>query len=98
MTAPTDCRGADQFQPVHRAGYGDRLEFLMQWLALHPDATLQSGEGGVLWQEIVRLREMRDRVLALCERADFWHDNVDGRSSSSYIATALVMDTLEGDA
>jgi len=58
----TDAKADGQFQPVHRAGYQtDKLAWLMQWLALHPDATLQSGEGMVLRQEIVRLREM------LCE-------------------------------
>jgi len=60
MSAPTDCRtdakGDGQFQPVHRAGYGDRLAFLVDWLTRHPDATLASGEGKVLLDEIVRLR------------------------------------------
>jgi len=60
MSTETDAKADGQFQPtpVHRAGYQtDRLAWLMQWLAMHPDATLQSGEGGVLWQEIVRLRK-----------------------------------------
>jgi hypothetical protein len=62
MSAPTDCRGADQFQPNHRAGYGDRLAFLVDWLTRHPDATLASGEGKVLLDEIVRLRAQVDRL------------------------------------
>jgi hypothetical protein len=69
MSAPTDCRGADQFQPNHRAGYGDRLTFLMQWLTDHPDADLRSGEGRVLLDEINRLRaELRtaDEYAADC--------------------------------
>jgi hypothetical protein len=52
-----DTKAADTFQPTHRAGYHtDRLAFLMQWLTDHPDATLASGEGKVLRDEIVRLR------------------------------------------
>ena len=62
MSAPTDCRGTDQFQPNHRAGYGDRLTFLLQWLTDHPDATLASGEGRVLLDEINRLRAMVERL------------------------------------
>jgi len=54
----TDAKAADQFHPVHRSGYGDRLTFLMQWLTDHPDATLASGEGRVLRDEIVRLRAL----------------------------------------
>jgi len=57
MSAPTDCRGADQFQPTHRSGYHtDKLAWLMAWLTDHPDATLASGEGRVLRDEINRLR------------------------------------------
>jgi hypothetical protein len=58
----TDAKAADQFQPVHRSGYGDRLAFLMQWLTDHPDATLASGEGRVLRDEIVRLRACVDAL------------------------------------
>jgi hypothetical protein len=68
MSAPTDCRGADQFQPTHRAGYGDRLAFLMQWLADHPDATLASGEGRVLRDEITRVREVAQANYRNMER------------------------------
>jgi len=68
MSAPTDCRGADQFQPVHRSGYGDRLAFLMQWLTDHPDATLASGEGRVLRDEINRVREVAQANYRNMER------------------------------
>jgi len=54
-----EAKADGQFQPVHRAGYQtDKLEWLMQWLALHPDATLASGEGRVLLDEINRVREV----------------------------------------
>jgi hypothetical protein len=68
MSAPTDCRAADQFQPNHRAGYGDRLAFLVQWLTDHPDATLASGEGKVLLDEINRLRVVAQANYANMER------------------------------
>lgn len=51
--------GADQFQPTHRAGYHtDKLSWLLDWLRDHPDATLASGEGLVLAQEVERLRAL----------------------------------------
>ena len=54
----TDTKAADQFQPTHRAGYhADKLCWLLQWLTDHPDATLASGEGGILAAEIHRLRD-----------------------------------------
>jgi len=58
---PAD-KGADTFVAVNRrAGYGnDRLEWLLDYLARNPAASLQSGEGGVLAAEIHRLREARD--------------------------------------
>jgi hypothetical protein len=63
---PTDKIAADQFQPNHRAGYqSDKLAFLMQWLTDHPDATLASGEGRVLRDEINRLRACVERVRAM---------------------------------
>jgi len=68
MSAPTDCRAADQFQPNHRAGYGDRLAFLVDWLTRHPDATLASGEGKVLLDEINRLRVVAQANYANMER------------------------------
>jgi hypothetical protein len=40
----------------HRAGYGDRLARVEEWLRKHPSATLASGEGAVLLAEIDRLR------------------------------------------
>ncbi len=52
----TDAKADGAFQGSHRAGYGDRLARVEDWLRRHPDATLQSGEGAVLVQEIDRLR------------------------------------------
>jgi hypothetical protein len=49
----------------HRAGYGDRLARVEDWLRRHPTATLQSGEGAALLEEIDRLRAAIDRVRAL---------------------------------
>jgi hypothetical protein len=88
MSSPTDCRGTDQFQPNHRAGYGDRLTFLMDWLTDHPDATLASGEGRVLRDEIVRLRAMVERVRFLCERAD-------EKTADGYVDAYSILDALE---
>jgi hypothetical protein len=53
----------------HRAGYGDRLARVEEWLRKHPSATLGSGEGWVLLQEIDRLRaglEREQMRLAAC--------------------------------
>jgi hypothetical protein len=67
--ADLDTKAADTFQPTnHRAGYGDRLAFLMQWLSSHPDATLASGEGRVLLDEITRLRVVADANYRNMER------------------------------
>ena len=48
----------------HRAGYGDKLARVEDWLRRHPSATLASGEGAALLEEIDRLRvenrELRD--------------------------------------
>jgi hypothetical protein len=48
----------------HRAGYGDKLQRVEDWVHRHPSATLASGEGAVLLAEIDRLRvenrELRD--------------------------------------
>jgi polyhydroxyalkanoate synthesis regulator phasin len=64
-----DAKADGQFQPVHRAGYQhDKLEWLMQWLALHPDATLASGEGRVLLDEINRVREVAQANYRNMER------------------------------
>ncbi len=52
----------------HRAGYGDKLARVEEWLRKHPDATLASGEGAVLLAEIDQLRAAIDRVRALHER------------------------------
>jgi hypothetical protein len=40
----------------HRAGYGDKLQRVEDWLRRHPTATLASGEGAVLLAEIDQLR------------------------------------------
>jgi hypothetical protein len=72
-SAPTDCRVPDPtdakadgaFQGSHRAGYGDRLARVEEWLRRHPSATLGSGEGAVLLEEIDRLRAAIERVRAL---------------------------------
>ena len=49
----------------HRAGYGDKLARVEEWLRKHPSATLASGEGAVLLAEIDRLRAAIERVRAL---------------------------------
>jgi hypothetical protein len=68
----TDAKADGAFQGSHRAGYGDRLARVEDWLRRHPTATLASGEGAVLLAEIDRLREELatahaaiDRVVAL---------------------------------
>jgi hypothetical protein len=38
----------------HRAGYGDKLARVEDWVRRHPSATLASGEGAVLLAEIDR--------------------------------------------
>jgi hypothetical protein len=59
----------------HRAGYGDKLARVEDWVRRWPSATLSSGEGAVLLEEIDRLRaELAvahaaiDRVAALCDK------------------------------
>jgi hypothetical protein len=74
----------------HRAGYGDRLARVEEWLRKHPSATLASGEGAVLLAEIDRqsaeigkLRAAIVRVLALhvrhacghCIECSAWTDD-----------------------
>ena len=49
----------------HRAGYGDKLARVEDWVRRYPTATLASGEGAVLVQEIDRLRAAIERVRAL---------------------------------
>ena len=61
----TDAKADGAFQGSHRAGYGDRLARVEEWLRKHPSATLASGEGAVLLEEIDRLRAAIDRVRAL---------------------------------
>jgi hypothetical protein len=60
-----DAKADGAFQGSHRAGYGDRLARVEEWLRKHPSATLGSGEGAVLLAEIDRLRAAIDRVRAL---------------------------------
>jgi hypothetical protein len=63
MKAPDPAdKGADQFQPVNRrAGYGtDRLARLLDYLDRWPAATLASGEGKLLADEIHRLKGTND--------------------------------------
>jgi hypothetical protein len=65
----TDAKADGAFQGSHRAGYGDRLARVEDWLRKHPDATLASGEGWVLLQKIDRLRAelLREHMrLAAC--------------------------------
>jgi len=63
---PADKQADGAFGGVtsHRAGYGDKLQRVEDWLRRHPTATLASGEGTVLLAEIDRLRvenrELRD--------------------------------------
>jgi hypothetical protein len=64
----TDAKADGAFQGSHRAGYGDRLARVEEWLRRHPSATLQSGEGAALLEEIDRLRAAIERVRALHER------------------------------
>lgn len=52
----TDAKADGAFQGSHRAGYGDKLARVEQWLRAHPGATLASGEGAVLLAEIDQLR------------------------------------------
>jgi hypothetical protein len=58
--------GAFGGQPIgsHRAGYGETLDRVEEWLRRHPSATLASGLA-VLLEEIDRLRAAIDRVRAL---------------------------------
>ena len=64
---PLDAKADGAFGGVtsHRAGYGDRLARVEEWLRRHPSATLASGEGAVLLAEIDRLRAAIERVRAL---------------------------------
>jgi hypothetical protein len=60
----------------HRAGYGDQLARVEEWLRKHPSATLASGEGAVLIQEIDQLRR---QILIFVDMAATWvkvgHEN-----------------------
>jgi len=60
-----DAKADGAFQGSHRAGYGDRLARVEDWLRRYPSATLASGEGAVLLAEIDQLRAFIERVVAL---------------------------------
>lgn len=52
--------GHDQFQTVHRLGYGTdnaKLQRVLDWLTKNPQATLASGEGGLLLRYIRQLEQ-----------------------------------------
>jgi len=72
----TDAKADGAFQGSHRAGYGDRLARVEEWLRKHPSATLASGEGAVLLAEIDRLRR---QILIFVDMAATWvkvgHEN-----------------------
>ena len=59
--------GAFGGQPTgsHRAGYGETLARVEAWLRAHPRATLASGEGWALVEEIDRLRAAIKRARTL---------------------------------
>lgn len=70
----TDAKADGAFQGSHRAGYGDRLARVEEWLRRHPSATLASGEGAVLVAEIDRLRVAIDRVRTLHSTVEMVED------------------------
>jgi hypothetical protein len=53
----------------HRAGYGDKLARVEDWLRRHPTATLASGEGAVLLAEIDRLRAELAKTKPIADAA-----------------------------
>jgi len=63
----------------HRAGYGDKLARVEEWLRKHPSATLASGEGAVLLAEIDRLRDekmaLRKELESLRAEVLFKHED-----------------------
>jgi hypothetical protein len=63
----TDAKADGAFQGSHRAGYGDRLARVEDWLRRHPSATLQSGEGAVLLAELDRVRDALGRARSRAE-------------------------------
>jgi hypothetical protein len=78
-TAPTDCRVLTN----HRAGYGstdDKTERVLAWLTRNPDATLSSGEGGLLLRRIreleAQLESLRPKQAVLPElETSFYHED-----------------------
>ena len=88
-----DAKADGAFQGSHRAGYGEMLARVEAWLRAHPSATLASGEGAALLEEIDRLRQQ------------LYLANESAASSSAHAATlraaiervrALHRPTLEG--
>lgn len=65
MHDPAEIQGLDAFKPAIRRGIlGDKkLEFLTDYLTRNPDATLGSGEGGILLKEINRLKRVEESLL-----------------------------------
>jgi hypothetical protein len=61
----TDAKADGAFQGSHRAGYGDRLARVEEWLRKHPSATLASGERAVLLAEIDWLRMENDELRSI---------------------------------
>ncbi len=61
---PLDAKADGAFGGVtsHRAGYGDRLARVEDWLRRHPSATLQSGEGEEAWAAVLLAEIDRQRV------------------------------------
>lgn len=75
----------------HRAGYGDdRLERLIEYLRLHPTATLASGEGGMLVQHILLLRA---RIEGMSGAAKDYEDHyADARAEIDRLTRTLAAD------
>ncbi len=57
----------------HRAGYGDKLARVEDWVRRYPTATLASGEGAALLQEIDWLRAELAATRAAIERVRALH-------------------------
>jgi len=56
---PAETMGLDNFKGNHRGGYAnDKLTTVRDWLKKYPRATLTSGEGKVLLDEIERLESL----------------------------------------
>jgi hypothetical protein len=60
-----DAKADGAFQGSHRAGYGDEVARVEEWLRKHPSATLESGWEAVLLAEIVWLRMENDELRSI---------------------------------